>query len=399
VSSGWMVRASEAVPPGQQGIEIVERKGLGHPDTLCDGIAEHVSRALCHEYLERFGSILHHNVDKVLLVGGRSRAVFGGGAVEEPIEVYLAGRATEAFGGKTIPVADIAVQACREWLARNVRHLDVERDVVIVPRLRPGSPDLTALYRRGASPPANDTSCGVGFAPPSDLERIVLAVERALTAPATLAAHPAVGEDVKVMGLRRHEQVSLTIGCALVARHVSDLETYCAATACVREIALSAAREVSALPTEVVVNAGDDPDRGEIFLTVTGTSAESGDDGEVGRGNRANGLITPYRPMTLEAAAGKNPVSHVGKVYNVAATRIAEVLVSELEGVDDATCVLLSRIGAPVAEPELADVQLGTGGEPLTDALRARGLSILREQLSRMEALRDDIVAGRVGVY
>jgi S-adenosylmethionine synthetase len=50
-----------------------------------------------------------------------------------------------------------------------------------------------------------------------------------------------------------------------------------------------------------------------VYLTVTGTSAEAGDDGEVGRGNRVNDLITPYRPISLEAAAGKNPVTHVGQ--------------------------------------------------------------------------------------
>ena len=69
-----------------------------------------------------------------------------------------------------------------------------------------------------------------------------------------------------------------------------------------------------------MVNALDDPkasDESGIYLTVTGLSAEQGDDGEVGRGNRVNGLITPSRAMSLEAAAGKNAVAHVGKLYNL----------------------------------------------------------------------------------
>ena len=37
--------------------EVVERKGLGHPDTLCDGIAEAVSRALSKEYIKETGNI------------------------------------------------------------------------------------------------------------------------------------------------------------------------------------------------------------------------------------------------------------------------------------------------------------------------------------------------------
>ncbi len=53
-------------------VEVVERKGAGHPDTICDALAETLSRNLCREYQSRFGYILHHNVDKALLCGGRA---------------------------------------------------------------------------------------------------------------------------------------------------------------------------------------------------------------------------------------------------------------------------------------------------------------------------------------
>ncbi|MFB6147348.1 MAG: methionine adenosyltransferase, partial [Candidatus Nanohaloarchaea archaeon] len=52
--------------------ELVERKGIGHPDSICDGVAESVSRALCREYRDRFGKVLHHNTDEVQLVAGSS---------------------------------------------------------------------------------------------------------------------------------------------------------------------------------------------------------------------------------------------------------------------------------------------------------------------------------------
>lgn len=77
--------------------KIVERKGLGHPDTLCDAIAESVSLRLSRHYLDRFGMILHHNVDTVLLCGGASRVAFGGGELLEPMEIHLAGGATEEW--------------------------------------------------------------------------------------------------------------------------------------------------------------------------------------------------------------------------------------------------------------------------------------------------------------
>jgi len=76
--------------------------------------------------------------------------------------------------------------------------------------------------------------------------------------------------------------------------------------------------------------------------------------------NRANGLITPNRPMTMEAVAGKNPVTHVGKLYNVAAMRIAAALIKEIEDVQEAYCYLVSQIGRPIQEPRVINVQVRT---------------------------------------
>ncbi len=65
-------------------VEIVERKGIGHPDSVADGIAEAVSRALSKYYIEHYGRILHHNTDQVEVVGGQAAPKFGGGMVLEP---------------------------------------------------------------------------------------------------------------------------------------------------------------------------------------------------------------------------------------------------------------------------------------------------------------------------
>jgi S-adenosylmethionine synthetase len=155
-------------------VEVVERKGVGHPDTICDGIAEHVCVCLCRYYLERFGQILHHNVDKVLLVGGSARPAFSGGHVVD-IEIYLAGRATQTYCNTQIPVHEIAVEASREWVAAHLPGLNVDTDVRIVSRLHPGSTELVRLVSASNSlPRANDTSCGAGFAPLTDLERVVV---------------------------------------------------------------------------------------------------------------------------------------------------------------------------------------------------------------------------------
>jgi S-adenosylmethionine synthetase len=387
-------------PASAPGLEIVERKGIGHPDTLCDALAERFSAALCRFYLERFGTILHHNVDKALLRGGAARAVFGGGEVTEPIDVYLAGRAVTNVGGVTVPLEELARSSAEEWLRAHVRHLDLARHVRIHCLVRQGSTDLRALFARqkaGAMPLSNDTSFGVGYAPLSPLEQVVLDVERDLDSPEFLAAHPAHGEDVKVMATQCGAAAELTVARAFVAAHVPSLDAYLAEK---RELAahvtaLAARRGVTA---NVRVNAADAPDGSAVYLTVTGTSAESGDDGQVGRGNRANGLITPLRPMSLEAVAGKNPVSHVGKLYSLAARAVADRVVAEVGGVSAAECYLVSRIGAPIDQPSVAHVRVATGGAPL-EAFRAPVSEIVRAELAALPTLFRKIVDGTVQIF
>ena len=382
----------EAPSPESLPFEIVERKGLGHPDTICDALTENLSRALSRVYLERFGAILHHNVDKALLCGGAARPAFGGGEVTEPIDIYLAGRATASFDGATIPVEEIAIEESRRWLRENLRHLDPVRHVRIHPRIRPTSPDLAELFlrrREAGAPLANDTSLGVGFAPLDRLESAVLAVERKLNAPQAKAAQPEIGEDVKVMGVRNGSNLELTVACALVGRHVADLDDYLRKKARIRDLAAAAAGGA-----KVALNTADGDTTESVYLTVTGLSAEAGDDGQVGRGNRVNGLITPYRPMSLEAAAGKNPVTHVGKLYNLLANRIARALVAEVSGVREAYCYLVSRIGRPVTEPQLVDLKLRLDEPAALGALRPRAAEVAQREIAGVTTLWRELLEG-----
>jgi S-adenosylmethionine synthetase len=253
--------------------------------------------------------------------------------------------------------------------------------------------DLFGREPEGSLPFANDTSIGVGFAPLSALEESVLDVERWLNSPRTKTERPETGADVKVMAIRRGAGAHFTVACAFVDAHLRDVDAYLDRKASLaREIeARVAERFPEGVKTEV--NAADDPSRGSIYLTVTGTSAEAGDDGQVGRGNRANGLITPGRPMTLEAAAGKNPVSHVGKLYNVVAGLIASELVSELRGVTAAECCLVSRIGARVDEPQAVSLRLWIAGDEHVDAYDPAAAEIVRDGLSGIPSVIDRLVA------
>jgi len=388
--------------PATLPLEIVERKGVGHPDTICDALAEEFSRGLSCFYLERFGVILHHNVDKALLCGGIARPAFGGGEVVEPIEIHLAGRATRELRGVTIPVEDIAIEGSRRWISQNLSHLDPYVHVRIVPHIRPTSPDLAALFARGresGTSLANDTSFGVGFAPLDTLESVVLGVGQHLNAPQTKSLHPQIGEDIKVMGARYGREIDLTVACALVGRHVADLADYCEKREQIRTIASEAAGTVTDAPLRVAVNAADGDSPASVYLTVTGLSAESGDDGQVGRGNRANGLITPYRPMSLEATAGKNPVTHVGKLYNVMANRVARAVVSAVREVEEVYCYLLSRIGQPIAEPAVFDVKVRLKEPMPLEALTSRIHEAAHAEFVKIDSVWREAVDGTLQLW
>jgi S-adenosylmethionine synthetase len=383
-------------------VEVVERKGLGHPDTICDALAEAFSRALCREYRNRFGTILHHNVDKALLCGGRAAPAFGGGAVLTPIHIYLAGRAVSKVANDLLPITKIAVESSRTWLRDNMHALDPERHVQVHECIQPGSLDLQTLFsnrERGNVALANDTSIGVGHAPLSPLERLVLAIEKRMNGRDRASQNPAWGEDIKVMGIRRGEIVDLTVACAMIGRHLSHVDDYFAEKVAVATLVQGLAAEHGFATHNVAVNHADSPAAGSVYLTVTGTSAEAGDDGQVGRGNRVNGLITPCRPMSLEAAAGKNPVSHVGKIYNVIAHEIAESLAATSQEIAKVECLMVSKIGAPVTAPAIIQIRIATVNGVPAARFKTGACEIAADRMRCLPRLVEEFVAGEVEIF
>jgi len=348
-------------PVEMQQVELVERKGIGHPDSIADGIAESVSRALSREYIRRYGIILHHNTDQVEVVGGKAYPRFGGGEVIKPIYILLSGRAVELVDKEIFPVHEVAIKAARDYLKKAVRHLDLDHHVIIDSRIGQGSVDLVGVFNKAKENPiplANDTSFGVGYAPLSETERIVLETEKLLNSDEFKKKFPAVGEDIKVMGLRKGDEIDLTIAAAIVDSEVDNPDDYMAVKEAIYEAAKGVVEEHTQRPTKIYVNTADDPKKDIYYITVTGTSAEAGDDGSVGRGNRVNGLIPPNRHMSMEAAAGKNPVSHVGKIYNILSMLIANDIAEQVEGVEEVYVRILSQIGKPIDEPLVASVQV-----------------------------------------
>ncbi|SFR65884.1 methionine adenosyltransferase [Halogeometricum rufum] len=379
------IRYLDRNPISSRSTEFVERKGIGHPDSICDGIAEAVSRHLSRRYLDEFGRILHHNTDSVQLVAGTTDPAFGGGTVGEPMYVLLGGRATKTVDGRRIPVDDIAVEAAEDYV--DARFREVSRDdVEFESRIGETSVELRSLFDAGAVPRANDTSVGVGYAPLSETERIVRGIESELR-----GAIPAVGEDVKVMAWRSGDDLRLTVAAAVISRHVADIDEYVAVKELIGETVRRYATERTTRTVHVDVNAADDVGSERVYLTETGLSAEMGDDGNVGRGNRVNGLITPHRPTSLEATGGKNPVSHVGKLYNVVATNAAE-RVHETLGADHTEVKLLSKIGDPVTEPMAVDIDTTARDD---EAVRR----VVEDELEETPSLTEALVAGQVPLF
>ncbi len=380
-------------------VELVERKGKGHPDFMADALSEAFSRALSNHYLEQCGRILHHNVDKLLIAAGRSKPAFGGGEIIMPFEVYLAGRATISVGNTDIPVEDIARQTVSDWLTANLHALDPVRSANVRCLVRPGASELVELFGRQRMPLANDTSIGAAFAPLSPTEKLVLAAERYLTSAKSITEHPERGEDVKVMAMRNGSDVRLTVACAMIGGHLGTLENYAEAKRVLASDVLALPEAGAAGDVSINVNAADDLASGSVYLTVIGTSAEAGDDGQTGRGNRVNGIITPLKPASMEAIAGKNPVNHVGKLYNVVAQRICDSIIEALGEVTRVHCALLSEIGQPIDKPSGILIQIMPVAGCSLQKLRGPVELIVNRHLQQLADLTLEFAAGKVSIY
>jgi S-adenosylmethionine synthetase len=397
------IHESPARPTREQAVEVVERKGTGHPDTICDAVGEAVSIALAQAYRDTFGRVLHHNIDKGLLVAGQVACRFGGGRVVEPMRLIIGDRASFGLGQRTVPVARIAVEAAQGWLRRHLRRVDPLRHVRYQVELRPTSTELASIFEcRDAVLAANDTSAAVGYAPLTPTERLVLDVERFLNGPLFKGAFPDTGEDVKVMAVRLGRDLSVTVAMPLLARAIRSETAYFRRKA---EILAALKRHVSRQPLagrhmQMTLNALDRRGAGleGIYVTLLGTSAEQGDSGQVGRGNRVNGVIALNRPMSVEAAAGKNPVSHVGKIYNVLAQQLAWSLHREVAGVREAVVWLSSRIGNRIDRPAFVTAQVALSRGASLARVRTEADRIIRQRLARMQSFCEELAKGQYPV-
>ncbi len=392
------------VPLQERPLEITERKGLGHPDTMCDNIMNQISVDLSTEYLKRFGNIYHHNMDKGLIAAGETSVKFGGGKVNKPILIVYGDRATFKVGNEEVPVNEIAMKSTKAWLRKNLRFVDPDVHVKYQSEIKPGSAALQDIFgrkKKGEYLGANDTSAAVGFAPYTEQEKLILGLENYLNSKEFKKEHPESGEDIKLMALRRGKKVDLTVAIAMVDRFIGSEDEYFKRKAEISDSIDAWIDDKGGFEeVKVSLNALDARGRGldGLYLTVLGTSAEAGDSGQVGRGNNVRGVIALLRPMSSEAAAGKNPVSHVGKIYNMLCYRIADRIIDEVSGVTETYVWLLSRIGRPINEPSVVSAQLIPEKGVSLKSLQPSIENIIDDEFEHLDEFCSALADGHVGL-
>lgn len=390
-----VVEALQATPVARRRIELVERKGLGHPDMLCDSLVEAISLELNRMYLERLGRIPHYNIDKALLVAGQCVKRFGWGELTRPIQLIVGDRATLTADGIGLPVEERARAAVDAWIGAHLPHLHAGKDLTTRAVLAPGSAELQGIFRAGDAPVTSNDTCGAaGYAPLSPTEEMVLAIEHFLNSSEFKARFPDTGQDVKVLGIRQDEALALTVAMPFLCREVESEGAYFRRKG---EVLAALAERFRAAPFSIhwALNCLDHPGRGTegAYLSLTGTSAEDADSGQVGRGNRANGLIALSRPTGGEAAAGKNPVAHVGKIYSVLSHRLARLIHARCPALLEVYVHLSARIGEPVDRP-WTGVQVVLPREVGLGEVEGSIRQLVDAELHRMPEFQAELIRG-----
>jgi len=356
----------KSINSDQQPVEIVERKGLGHPDTIADGIAESISVEYSKYCLENFGAILHHNVDKTIVLGGQCDLEYGWGKLLKPFRVLFGGRMSQSFGNQKIDIKTIQIKAAKNYFQRILPRLNLNENLEFqtftssnsrIPHwFSPRTIDDLPEYK---NPHANDTATIVGFWPLSTLEQIVLASERYFYE-FEQEIHPRfdfVGSDIKIMAARRAQEVELTLCIPFQAEKINGPKDYFEHKSLIENSLQKFLKEKFGNSLNIIlkVNTQDqkiksenDDGRGR-YLTVIGSALDYGEEGISGRGNRCRGLISSMRPSTVESVYGKNPVYHVGKVCSLIAQTIAQQIGTHFNC--EATIIITTRNGDPLYSP------------------------------------------------
>ncbi|WP_239334446.1 methionine adenosyltransferase [Frankia sp. CiP3] len=373
--------------PHELPVEVVERKGIGHPDTLADGIAELASIRYSRHCLEVAGAVLHHNLDKVAVLGGRAAFTDTDGIYDRPLRVVFGGRISTSFAGRPLPVREILQQAAVDHLRAalpgfdrvtlEVRHETTDSSKFphwFAPRSLDDLPERPTAF-------SNDTAYLVGSAPRTATETVVLLAE------AWFRRLPWAGSDIKALAVRDGAIWTVTVCVPALAGYLtSSAECHDAVTAAAGELTAVLQEHLQSRVTVVCNTRGSrtGPLSGQYF-TLSGSAVDYGEDGLVGRGNARTGVISGAHLAGNEATFGKNPAYHVGKVGGWLADEAARAVAAEF---GPCRVALLWRNGAPYDEPAFIEITVGRGAPP------GEAEELVRATLCRTDWM-DELLSGR----
>jgi len=352
-----------------QSFEVVERKGVGHPDTLADGLAEAVSIAYSQYCLKQFGAILHHNVDKTNITGGLVDIDFGRGIMTEKAKVIVNGRMSTDYAGHPIDVEGIQSKAVVEYLNKVLPHFDTDKWLEFISSSVPYSHNPYWYHPRGIQdlpeiiyPKCNDTATCVGYWPLTLGDNLALYLEGWFYTEGGKPKFNYIGQDIKCMVVINGNDIKITMNIPFISTQTPDVEFYKARLQSIKAELTRLAYQISGsgFDIELSLNGMDNDEKNDYYLLLTGSCIEAGEEGVVGRGNKTRGTINSTRPFTMEAPSGKNPVYHVGKIYTMMADEIAKEVSERFDCA--AQVFLTSKIGNNLYDPEdinvLTDIRL-----------------------------------------
>lgn len=332
--------------PEKFDIEIVERKGLGHPDSLADGLANAVSVSYSKYCIKKFGYVLHHNVDKLYIGGGMFLSEYKKTKVVKPIKIVINGRFSNKFGNRKINLKDIQEKAVKDYLKMIFPSINLKTDIKIVSNSTQNMPIMNNPYwytpRDVGDLPeqkklyANDTAVVVAHSPLTTTEQLTLNLEYFFWNKNGLVIKPKYkyyGQDIKVMSVRNKNKIDCTICIPVISKYIkSEKDYYCRVTK-IEKILQNYANDFlkqGKINAKINVN----PSGGSLpkkYILGLGSCIEGGEEGVVGRGNYYNGLISIFRPSSVEAPFGKNPFYHTGRVLAYVLNKISSRIYCEVK--------------------------------------------------------------------
>ena len=380
-----------------QPVELVERKGIGHPDTLADMIAMNFSNIYSNHTLNRFGKIPHHWADKVTIVGAQSEIDYGKGCLNEPMKIFQFGRVSSKVGKEDIDINSLFREAVDDVFHRVFDKLYNDRMVICEALTHSSSgPDHPKEFynpesskdveKSTSSPKSNDTIILTSFTHLTPLEQMIVEVENLINSKKFKEEYPSTGYDVKVLAARIEEQVDMTICIPFIGERTPSPKFYKKQLEEIKKTLRSKiVEEYPLFDTNINLNTKD---YGKYaYLTLIGTSCDKGGCGAVGRGNKYNGLITLNREMAVEAPAGKNPTHHSGRLYSEAIHRISRDIYRELRINNYVN--LVARNGDPLEDPAFVIIK----GIDVIQASKIKKIeSIIGETMSKMPSLTYQVI-------